>query len=49
MLMNTAGQLVEMMTGFVLWDACLVSDDGWIMVESPTLDLDPEFLGEVAE
>jgi hypothetical protein len=49
MLMNVAGQLVETMTGFVPWDACLVSDDGQIMVESPTLNLDPEFSGEVAE
>jgi hypothetical protein len=45
-LMNAAGQLVETMTGFVPWDACLVSDGGRIMVESPTLDLNPEFSGE---
>jgi hypothetical protein len=48
-LMNAAGQLVETMMGFVLWDACLVSDKGQILAESPTLDLDPEFSGEVAE
>jgi hypothetical protein len=47
MLMNCMGQLVETMTGFVLWDACLVSDQGRIMAESVTLDLDPEFLGPI--
>jgi hypothetical protein len=48
-LMNAAGQLVETMMGFVPWDACLVSDEGQILVESPTLDLDPEFSGEAVE
>ena len=44
-LMNCMGQLVETMTGFTPWDACLVSDQGQIMAESVTLDLDPKFSG----
>jgi hypothetical protein len=42
-LMNCMGQLVEMMTGFVPWDTCLVSNQGRIMAESVTVDLNPEF------
>jgi hypothetical protein len=44
-LMNCMGQLVETMTGFVLWDTCLVSNQGRIVAESITVDLDPKFLG----
>jgi hypothetical protein len=43
--MNCMGQLVETMTGFVPWDTCLVSDQGRIVAESVTVDLDPEFSG----
>jgi hypothetical protein len=44
-LMNCMGQLVETMMGFVPWDTCLVSDQGRIVAESVTVDLDPEFSG----
>jgi hypothetical protein len=47
-LMNAAGQLVETMAGFVLWDACLVSNDSQILAESLTLNLDREFLGDMS-
>jgi hypothetical protein len=46
-LMNCMGQLVETMTGFVPWDTCLVSDEGRIMAESITVNLDPEFSGQI--
>jgi hypothetical protein len=46
-LMNCMGQLVETMTGFVPWDTCLVSDQGCIVAESVTVDLDPEFSGTI--
>jgi hypothetical protein len=44
-LMNCMGQLVETMMGFIPWDTCLVSNQGCIVAESVTVDLDPEFSG----
>jgi hypothetical protein len=46
-LMSCMGQLVETMTGFVLWDTCLVSDEGQIMAESVTVNLNPKFSGQI--